>query len=121
MVSGEESRSWRQRPARCGKAFIEFARQSVSEVVRDLQVGEGRGAIIAGEFDQGTVVKDHSLGFASRGRRKRPAQVDSSVGITPRGIVEDAAVQCGAGELNIVLERARVIAQGLVGPTRKGS
>ena len=46
-------------------------------------------------------------------------EVGGGVGITPRGIVEDAAVQCGAGELVVALERTGVIAQGLVVATQR--
>ena len=104
--------------ARHFEAIVEFARLGVSVIPRGLQVGEGRGSIVAGEFDQGAVVMDHPAGFASRGRGERPAEVGGGVGITPRRIVEDAAVECGAGELVVALEGARVIAQGLVGPTQ---
>ena len=90
----------------------------MSVVPRGLQIGEGPGSIVAGEFDQGAVVMDHAAGFASRGRGERPAEVDGGFGVTTRRIVEDAAVQCGTGKPVVALKRARVIAQGLVIPTK---
>src|ERR1700733_8147374 len=61
---------------------------------------------------------DRPSGFAPRGGGERPAEVDSGLGITPRAKVDKAAVQCGAAQLAIALERRSVIAKSKVGPTQ---
>ena len=59
---------------------------------------------------------DHSAGFAPRGGAERVVKVDCGLGIVPRGVLENAAIQCGASEPVIALERTGVITKGLVGP-----
>ncbi len=90
----------------------------MSVALRGLQVGEGRGPVVACEFDQGAVIEDHTSDLGCRGCGQRAAEVGDRFGVTTRVIVEDAAVQRGNGEPVIALERAGVIVQGLAGSTQ---
>jgi hypothetical protein len=106
------------RALRLCKALGKLARLGAPAVRRGLQFGKRRGLIVSGATDQCAVVMDHPLIRSSRSCLERHAEISLGLGMTARGKVKNAAVQCRTGKLTATLECPRVIANRLLVPAQ---